>query len=76
MPRPPESERIAALEREVEALRGWLSVEAFCVCCGMTDVCAADCTFAAETPGDAKRMEEVRALLRGGVESARAAGIG
>lgn len=69
-------ERIAALEAENAALRGWLSVEAFCVCCGMTDVCAADCTFAAEAPGDAAHMNEVRALLRGGVESPGATGIG
>lgn len=48
---------------EIERLRGWLEGDANCPCCGMSDICVDDCTFADDCPDSHERMIHVRAIL-------------
>lgn len=59
-----EQSELARLQDENERLRNWLEPEAFCPCCGSSESCEPDCTFAINCPNEHEKMAAVRELLR------------
>lgn len=56
-------EEYARLRDRLDSLVAWLSVDAYCPCCGTTDACLDDCTFVDDDPNAAERMGAIRQLL-------------